>query len=205
MSYTEKQFNIGKLGGISEKAIAEHLKLYAGYVKHTNLIMDKITELSADQASAEKNAYAIAEMQRRFSFEFDGMRNHEYYFEQFEGADGEAKTFALNAEGPLYKQIENDFGSFDSWLSRFKTIAMTRGIGWAILYFDKTNQKLVNSWIDEQHLGHLTGLEVVIALDMWEHSYLFDYVPAEKKNYIEAFFSNLNVGRIEDRLAGYTK
>lgn len=205
MSYTEKQFNIGKLNGISEKAITEHLKLYAGYVKHTNLIMDKISELSSDTASAEKNAYAIAEMQRRFAFEFDGMRNHEYYFEQFEGANSEANQFTLNAESVLSKQIEKDFGSFDAWLSRFKTIAMTRGIGWAILYFDKTAGKLVNSWIDEQHLGHLTGLEVVVALDMWEHSYLFDYVPAEKKNYIEAFFSNINPAVIEKRFDSYNK
>ena len=43
--YTEQQFSIPALNGISEKTIEEHKKLYAGYVKHANLIMDHIKEL----------------------------------------------------------------------------------------------------------------------------------------------------------------
>ena len=77
MSYQEQKFNIPELKGISKKTIKEHLKLYAGYVKFTNLIFDKIDEMVKD---SEKNAYALGELQRRFSFEFNGMRNHEYYF-----------------------------------------------------------------------------------------------------------------------------
>lgn len=195
MSFTERTFSIGALDGISQKTIDEHLKLYAGYVKHANLILDKINEMSAD---AEKNAYAIGELQRRFGFEFDGLRNHEYYFEQLEGS-----ASAASSDSALAKKITEQWGSWDAWFARFKAIGMTRGIGWAILYFDPETNQLVNAWIDEQHLGHLTGLKVVLALDMWEHSFLFDYVPGEKKNYIEAFFKNLNWKKVEDRFAGY--
>ncbi len=195
MSFTERTFSIGALDGISQKSIDEHLKLYAGYVKHANLIIDKIKELGVD---AEKNAYAIGELQRRFGFEFDGMRNHEYYFEQFEGG-----ASAFSPESALSKQIAEEWGSFDAWLARFKAVAMTRGIGWAILYFDPVTNRLMNAWVDEQHLGHLTGLKVVLALDMWEHSYMLDYVPGEKKNYVEAFFKNLNSLKIEERFSSY--
>ncbi|MEK7140778.1 MAG: superoxide dismutase, partial [Patescibacteria group bacterium] len=76
--FEEMKFDIGELKGISAKNIEEHLKLYAGYVKHTNLILEKINELAQD---AEKNAYALGEVQRRFGFEYNGMRNHEVYFE----------------------------------------------------------------------------------------------------------------------------
>ncbi len=196
MSFTEKKFSIPELQGISSKSIEEHLKLYAGYVKHSNLIIDKIKEMSADAESAEKNSYAVGEMQRRFGFEFDGMRNHEYYFEQLE--DGPS---AIEASGELHAQIERDFGSFDAWLARFKAIAMTRGIGWSVLYHDPLTGRLLNSWVDEQHLGHLTGLKVILALDMWEHSYMLDYVPSEKKKYVEAFFSNLNWKKPEERFS----
>ncbi|MFZ2763946.1 MAG: hypothetical protein WAX80_02840, partial [Minisyncoccia bacterium] len=66
-TFEEKKFNIPKLKGISEKTIEEHLKLYAGYVKNANDLL------------GEK------EYNRRFPFEFNGMRNHEIYFSHFEG------------------------------------------------------------------------------------------------------------------------
>jgi Fe-Mn family superoxide dismutase len=187
--FTPHTFTIGDLDGISSKTIEEHIKLYQGYVKHANLILDHIDELSQD---SEKYAYELGELQRRFGFEFDGMRNHEYYFHALEGG-----AQALSEESTLRAKIQKDFGSFDGWMIRFKAIAMTRGIGWAMLYYDSHTDTLLNAWVDEQHLGHLTGLTPIIALDMWEHSYLMDYVPSEKKNYIEAFFKNLNWNTIE--------
>jgi Fe-Mn family superoxide dismutase len=190
-TFTPRTFNIPALQGISQKSIDEHMKLYQGYVKHTNLIIEKIAEMSKD---AEANAYAVNEMQRRFGFEFDGMKNHEYYFEQFEGEkmpmqDGHLLAAAINEE----------WGSYDAWLTRFKAIGMTRGIGWAILSYDRANDRLINSWIDEQHLGQLNSVDIILALDMWEHSYLFDYVPGDKKKYIDAFFENLNWSVVEKR------
>src|SRR3989344_3161428 len=142
--YQEQKFDIEELAGISKKNIEEHLKLYSGYVKNTNLILEKIKELEG----SEKDAYALAEMQRRFSFEYNGMRNHEYYFKSLEGG-----TKALSTESLLKKEIEKEWGSFDKWLTRFKTVALTRGIGWAVLYYDSQDKKLLNAWIDEQHLG----------------------------------------------------
>ncbi len=192
MTFTERKFLIGELTGISTRTIEEHLKLYAGYVKSSNLIIEKVNELSVD---LEKNAYAIGELQRRFGFEFDGMRNHEFYFEQFEGGAN-----AVNSDSSLAIELTKVFGSFNTWLARFKTLAMTRGPGWAMLYFDPITKQLVQTWVDEQHLGQLTGLNVVLALDMWEHSFMLDYVPSEKKKYVEAFFANLNWKVVQARL-----
>lgn len=188
--YTAKTFDIPELKGISQTNIDEHLKLYAGYVKNTNGILEQIDELAKD---SDKNAYVLGELQRRFGFEFDGMRNHEYYFESL--ARG-AKPLANDSE--LKTAIEKEFGSFDGWLARFKAIAKTRGVGWAILYYDKQADKLLNAWVDEQHLGHLTGLSPVIALDVWEHAFVADYQPSGKGQYIDDYFENLNWHQIEE-------
>jgi len=194
MTFTEKTFEIGALEGISEKSISEHKKLYSGYIKHANLILQKIKSLSETPESITENTYAIGELQRRFGFEFDGIRNHEYFFEQFAGG---AKT--IDEASPLATKIKEDFGSIEAWMQAFKLLALTRGIGWAILYFDPISNRLLHAWIDEQHLGHLTGLKVIFAVDMWEHSYLFDYIPAEKKAYIEACLANTNFKVVEER------
>ena len=183
MHYEAKQFNIPELVGISQETIDLHLGLYQGYVKHVNLINDKIKAFSNDM---ENNAYAIAEMQRRLGFEFGGMRNHEYYFSQFEGGVESLK------DGKLKEMMEVQWGSVENWYKEFVNIAMTRGVGWAMLYIDRTTNQLVQTWVDEQHLGQLADLDIILALDMWEHSYMRDYLPSSKKDYVTAFFNNLN-------------
>ena len=188
-TFVEQKFTIPTLKGISAKTIEEHLKLYAGYVKHANLVLQKIQEL---KQNAEMNAYALGEVNRRFGFEFNGMRNHEVYFKSLEGG-----STSLTTSGQLYKTIEAAWGSFDAWLAAFKAIALTRGIGWAMLYYDSASKQLINAWIDEQHLGQLQNCALILGLDMWEHSFVFDYQPSGKKNYIEDFFANLNWSVIE--------
>lgn len=192
MTYEAKTFTIPTLEGISEKTIEEHMKLYTGYVKHVNLIHEKIDELKTD---SEKNAYALAEVQRRLGFEFGGMKNHEAYFAQFEGG---AKEISPDSE--LFKSCEYLWGSWDAFLAQFKATAMTRGIGWAMLYFDRDAQRLVITWVDEQHLGQLAEAKIVLALDMWEHSYMLDYPPSQKKEYVDAFFKNLNWEVVAERI-----
>jgi Fe-Mn family superoxide dismutase len=194
--FEEIKFNIGGLVGISAKNIEEHLKLYAGYVKSTNLIVEKIGELAAD---AEKNAYVMGELQRRFGFEFNGMRNHEYYFKSLEGG---AKDLAKDSK--LKNAIENQAPSFDAWLGGFKALAMTRGVGWAVLYYDKHTKQLMHTWVDEQHLGQLNGLSWILGIDMWEHAFVYDYPTSEKKKYVEAFFENLNWKVIEENFTKVT-
>ena len=189
--FTPHTFTIGDLDGISSKTIEEHIKLYQGYVKHANLILDHIDELSQD---SEKYAYELAELQRRFGFEFDGMRNHEYYFHAFEGG---AQTLA--PESPLRKKIEKDFGSFDAWVTRFRAIAMTRGIGWAILAHDTETGRLFNVWIGEHDGGHLAGAKPLLIMDVFEHAFMLDY-GTKRADYIEAFMKAVDWKVCETRI-----
>ncbi len=191
--FTAQTFSIPALKGISAKTIEEHLKLYQGYVKNANLIFEKMAEYGKD---VEGNSYALTELVRRFSFEYNGIRNHEVYFSSLEGGPKE-----LSAKSPLKKKIEDTWGSFDGWLGGFKKLAATtRGIGWAVLWYDPKAGSLQTSWVDEQHLGQLQGCNMILGLDMWEHSYVSDYQPSGKKNYIEDFFNNLNWEVVEENL-----
>ena len=190
--FEEKKFEIGELKGISAKNIEEHLKLYAGYVKNANSILEKIPEYRGYEKEDAFAPYVVGELQRRFSFEYNGMRNHEIYFASLESG---AKN--LNPEGELAKKITGDCGGMETFLNNFKTLALTRGIGWAVLWYDKKSNRLLTSWVDEQHLGQLNGADMLLALDMWEHAFVYDYPTSEKKKYIEAFFENLNWEVIE--------
>ncbi len=176
--YEAKTFTIPELDGISARTIDEHLKLYEGYVKHVNHIENELVSLD--------DAYAKAEAQRRLGFEFGGMKNHEAYFAQLE--DGPKNL----PDGTLKDMIEAQYGSLDAFVERCTTLALTRGVGWSMCYVDTETEKLVTTWVDEQHIGQLVNTTIVLALDMWEHSYMLDYAPSEKKQYVGAFFKNLN-------------
>ena len=193
-TFEEKKFNIGELKGVSAKTTEEHLKLYSGYVKNTNAVIEKISALSQEMFKDGKdNSYLIGELFRRFSFEYNGMRNHEVYFDSL--SDGPK---ALNPESELTKKIVETCDSVEILLMGLKNMALTRGVGWAVLWYDKKDKRLLASWVDEQHLGQLNGCEMILGLDMWEHSFVADYQPSGKKQYVEDFFANLNWEKIEE-------
>jgi Fe-Mn family superoxide dismutase len=194
MTYTARTFNLPELKGLSKKQIEVHLALYEGYVKHTNLIMEKIEKLR--EQSAEDNAYLISELRRRLGFEFDGMRMHEYYFDQLE----EGPTRA-DENSPLSAAATERYGSWEKFIAHLKEVAGTRGIGWVVVSFDPVVRALHTVWVNDHEVGQLAGLPIILALDMWEHAFMVDYMPADKKSYVDAFLDNMNWSVSEERFA----
>ncbi len=193
MTYEAKTFSIPELDGISGESVKQHIGLYEGYVKNFNAITAAATELMPE---GEKNAHAISELWRRRSFEFGGMRLHEYYFSQFEGG---AKP--LDPVSAFAKQVAKEFPMQGEGQPQLlmKNIGNMRGPGWAILYFDPIGKCFQSGFTGEQHQGHFVTLPILLALDVWEHAFLLDYGATGKAKYIEAFFKNLNWGVIEKR------
>ena len=191
-TYTAQQFNLSALEGLSEKQVTAHLGLYEGYVKHVNVLREQIAELTT--LDKEKYAYAIMETRRRLGFEWNGMRMHEYYFTQFEGG-----AQPIGDASPLANALSEKYGSVDGFVEHFKSVGMSRGIGWSVLYNDPQGGTIHTAWIADHELGQLAGAPVLLAMDMWEHAFMVDYLPAEKKNYIESFLKNVNWGVVEKR------
>ncbi|MBU2329897.1 Fe-Mn family superoxide dismutase, partial [Patescibacteria group bacterium] len=145
--------------------------------------------------NAESNAFVIAELRRRLGFEFDGMRMHEYYFDQFVGGPQ-----AANSEGNLLKVATEKYGGWGEFIAHMKEVAGTRGIGWVVVYFDAVAETLHTAFVNDHEIGQLSGLPIVLAIDLWEHAFMVDYVPAEKKTYVEAFLENVNWSVAEARI-----
>ncbi len=184
--YTKKEFNLPELTGLSQRQIEAHLGLYAGYIKNVNILIEQIETLRG------KGGPELSELSRRIGFEFNGMRLHEYYFEQFEDG-GEKKTILRDA-------LAAQFGSFDAWKEDFVRIGSLRGAGWVLLVQDEENGNFFNIWVNDHELGHLGSQKIWLAMDVWEHAFLLDYLPSERKKYIEAFFDNVNWNIVEGRV-----
>ncbi len=91
MNYKWTNFDLKNLRGLSDRQIIEHLKLYSGYVKNSNELIEKIEKLNF---KISPDNYILAKLRRRLGFEFNGMRLHELYFESLAGNE-ERKESAL--------------------------------------------------------------------------------------------------------------
>jgi Fe-Mn family superoxide dismutase len=191
MAYSAKDYNrlIG-MEGFSETLLKNHFTLYQGYVTNTNKSMDALSQLLKE---GKTGIPEYAELKRRLGWEFNGMRLHEYYFENLGGKGGISKS------GKLYQKLVESFGSYEAWEKDFKATGSMRGIGWAVLYQDVLSGNFINFWINEHDVGHPSGGMPILIMDVFEHAFMIDY-GLKRADYIEAFFKNINWAELEKRL-----
>jgi Fe-Mn family superoxide dismutase len=190
--YPERQFELANLNGISAEQIDQHLKLYAGYVKNTNLLNEQLGELIR---AGDTTSPRFGELTRRLGFEYNGMRLHEYYFDNMKGGASE-----MDSSSRLAAAIAASFGDFETWKADFFGIGKMRGVGWAILAQDPFTAKLSNHWITLHEEGNVAGFQPLLVMDIWEHAFTVDYKPTERAKYIDAFYTNIDWAKVDSRL-----
>ncbi len=191
MAYAAKDYaKLMGMAGFSETLLKNHFTLYQGYVTNTNKVLDALDQMTKDGKTA---APEFAELKRRLGWEFNGMRLHEYYFENLGGTTG------LTKDGKLGKKLAESFGSCETWEKDFRATGAMRGIGWVALYQDPASGRLINFWINEHDVSHPAGCTLLLIMDVFEHAYMTDY-GIKRADYIEAFFKNINWPAAEARI-----
>jgi Fe-Mn family superoxide dismutase len=192
MAYEAKDYsNLIGMEGFSETLLKNHFTLYQGYVTNTN----KLSELlEAMLKEGRAGTPEFSELKRRFGFEFNGMRLHEYYFENLGGKGARDKS------GALGKKLDDTLFSCETGEQGFRATGAMRGIGWVILYQDNIAGRLFNTWINEHEVGHLAGCRPIVVMDVFEHAYMTDY-GLKRADYIESFFKNINWDVVAKRLS----
>lgn len=191
--YAAKDYSHLKgLNGISDETLEIHFGLYQGYVKNTNVLNEKVIELTE---AGNSGTPEYAELKRRYGFEYNGMRLHEYYFDNLKAGSSELKD-----SSELGKAIIETYSSIEVWKNDFSKLGALRGVGWVILYQDPETKALSNHWINMHEDGNVTGFVPLLVMDVWEHAYFRDYKPADRPKYIESFLSNVDWSVVEKRL-----
>ena len=192
MPYQAKNFeNLIGLPGFSEKILKDHFGLYQGYVNNFNKLDETLMAMEKEEKFGVPE---FAELNRRFSWEFNGMRLHELYFENLS-----KESIEIDKNSELYGKISKEWESFEAFEKDFRAMAAMRGIGWVILYYDKQANRLFNVWINEHDVGHFSGCTPLLAMDVFEHAYLIDY-GTKRTDYINAFMKTIDWKVVEKRL-----
>lgn len=191
MAYNAKDYSklIG-MEGFSETLLKNHFTLYQGYVTNTNKLLDTVGQMLKDGKTGTPE---YAELKRRLGWEFNGMRLHEYYFENLGGKTSPEKSKRL------IKELAENFGSYEAWEKDFKATGAMRGIGWVVVYQDPMANKLINFWINEHDVSHPAGCNPLLIMDVFEHAFMLDY-GLKRADYIDAFFKNINWSQVEARI-----
>jgi superoxide dismutase, Fe-Mn family len=194
--YKQQSFDqLTGLEGISDAQIAEHMQLYAGYVRQVNALNQTLAEIRG-KGEAKGTNPQFAELTRRLGFEYNGMILHEYYFSNLRRA---AEPKPASGSG-LTKALTDAFGSVDVWQAEFQGIGTMRGVGWVILTEDPATSRLTNHWITLHEDGVPAGFKPLLVMDVWEHAYMRDYKATERAKYVEAFFRNVDWQAVERRM-----
>jgi superoxide dismutase len=109
------------LHGITDEQIEVHLKLYNGYVTRTNALLAKTAKMANEGQHADSS---YQELKRRAGWEWNGMRLHEFYFDNL-GGSGQAGA------GPCKCRIHDDGRSerrdFPHTRAQFRRVGMHLG------------------------------------------------------------------------------
>ena len=191
MTYSARDFStLLTMKDFSETLLQNHFTLYQGYVTNTNKLLESLHSL-VKEGNASRPDYA--EMKRRLGWEFNGMRLHELYFGNLGG------TGTSDPGSSLSEKLAADFGSREAWEADFRATGAMRGIGWAVLYQDRTDGRLMNFWINEHDVGHPAGCEPLLVMDIFEHAFMLDF-GLKRALYIDAFFANIDWTTVDSRL-----
>ncbi|MDQ3099677.1 MAG: Fe-Mn family superoxide dismutase [bacterium] len=181
--------NLMKMDGISAKTQEEHMKLYQGYVKKYNEIMQKLEALTDEDYTNANQIYSLLRsLKTDLTFAIGGVKNHEIYFGHLGGQGG-------RPEGELLEMITKCFGSYEKWEQDLKATAIAAR-GWVWLAWDNDLGHLFNYLGDAQNTFPVWNSTPILALDTYEHAYFIDHGAARAK-YVEAFMKNLDWKAVE--------
>jgi len=176
---------------LSDKTKRAHQELLDGYVKKLNEVSAKID--GSDKSSANLNNSEYRSLKIDESYNLNAAFLHGLYFQNISDL-----TSQITVDSLAYMKIERDFGTFDRWQEDFIACALSARNGWAVTLYNTQLRRYVNTIIDLHSQNVMIGMQPVIVLDCWEHSYYRDYLK-DRKTYVYAMMKELNWDVIEQR------
>nr|YP_002048802.1 superoxide dismutase [Paulinella chromatophora]ACB42592.1 superoxide dismutase [Paulinella chromatophora] len=170
--------------------------------KHHNTYIQKLNELIQDSELDNKSLEEILVSTFNKPNEVTLFNNaaqvwnHSFYWQCMTPESSDHP----NPSGRLMEKINTDFGSFASFLDKFKQAGLTQfGSGWAWLVLDNGVLKVTKTSNADLPLVH--GQQALLTMDVWEHAYYLDY-QNRRGDYINTYLEKLvNWDFVESNLA----
>jgi superoxide dismutase, Fe-Mn family len=184
------------LEGISRETMEDHFKLYAGYAKKANECRKILGDFDYSEIEGNQVYSPLRAVSIDYTFALLGFKNHDLYFGHLGGEGGDPT-------GPFAELVEQEYpGGVEMWHQAIRKAA-SAARGWVMVGYDLNDGSIFNYIMDTQNLWAVYNMVPVLALDVYEHAYVRDYgaTPDGRKQYVEAFFRNLDWDHVNRQLA----
>lgn len=173
-----------------------HGKHHQAYITNLN---NAIAGTEAENLSVEEICKNISKYSMAIRNNGGGHYNHSLFWELLSPNGGGEPT------GDLASAINNEFGSFTDFKTKFATAGTTRfGSGWAWLIINAAGKLEICSTPNQDNplmdVAEVKG-RPVLALDVWEHAYYLNY-QNRRPDYINAFWNVVNWNEASRRFKG---
>lgn len=185
-----KSFDFTNVKYMSYSQLNQHYILYTRYVDTINKVKKSLMDNSTYK-NCSQNYSDIRCAQKALSFNLDGVKLHELYFENMSGLNTTPSQDSLEL-------ITNHYGNYEGFKDKFKCIGLSVK-GWVILCYDEYTGEYIISGVDSHDEGVILQTYPIIVMDVWEHAYMIDF-GIDRGMYIDIFFENLDFSIINDRL-----
>jgi len=167
-----------------------HSKHHQAYVNGFNAAMEQLEAHKADPSK-------LIALQSALKFNGGGHVNHSIFWKNLA-----PKTQTSEAPGGLLlKDIENTFGSFESFKSKLSTAcAGVQGSGWGWLAYNPSTGRLEITTMANQDPLVITGMIPLLGIDVWEHAYYLQYKNV-RPDYLKAIWNVIHWKDVEARYA----
>ena len=170
-----------------------HTKHHNTYVTKLN---DAIKDTEWDDKSIDDIMANISKLPMAVRNNGGGHYNHDLFWKLMSPNGGGKPT------GDLGEDINSTFGSYDAFVEKFTTAALTRfGSGWAWLVVDESGKLQVTSTPNQDN-PVMDNAEVkgspILGLDVWEHAYYLRY-QNRRPDYVNAFWDVVNWDEVTKR------
>jgi len=109
--------------------------------------------------------------------------NHSFYWNCMKPGGGGLPS------GPIADKISSDFGSYETFVEKFKNAGATQfGSGWAWLILKDGRLEIMKTSNADTPIAK--GLKPLLTVDVWEHAYYLDY-QNRRPDYLSAFVEHL--------------
>lgn len=189
--YKAKDFSglIKTMNGFSASQIKQHLKLYNGYVKKSNLMYNQLTKMDITTANATYSE--LRDLLTEQSYAVNGVVYHEFYFGNLGGKGGEPT-------GKLKSGIEERWGSTGKFMDFLKAAGKSAR-GWVIIGYNTRGGYIDAFALDLHNVYSPANMIPILVLDVYEHAYMVDF-GINRGKYLETFMNNLDWNVVAKRL-----
>lgn len=176
--------------GISVDGLNYHLEIWQGVIKKYNRMISDLNGYEVRLTQVKGINEPLRHLKLRHQSNYATYIHHKIYFDTLGGT-------VYHPIGSMAQLIDRDFGDYENWAKEWKSLGISSR-AWVFLCYDYLQNRLFTYLGDTQSHGCMWDHICVLAMDVSEHAYYYDF-QTDRMSYINAYMKSIDWQVVEER------